>query len=136
MSTHHIVHLKLIQCHISNYISIKLSWEKIKGALMVPTNSLYFVPSVRVPLCRPLALTLFCQLVNDLKERKKGDRHCSCICVSVCLVAQRCLTLCDPVDGSPPGSSVHVTLQAGVLEWVAIFYFRGSFRPRDRACVS
>ena len=35
--------------------------------------------------------------------------------MSVCLVAQRCLTLCDPVDGSPPGSSVHGTLQAGVL---------------------
>ena len=38
-------------------------------------NSLYFIPSVLVPLCRPLALTLFCQLVNDLKERKEKGRR-------------------------------------------------------------
>ena len=35
---------------------------------------------------------------------------------------QSCLTLCDPVDGSPPGSSVPGILQAGILEWVAIFF--------------
>ena len=33
---------------------------------------------------------------------------------------QSCLTLCDPIDGSPPGSSVHGILQARILEWVAI----------------
>ena len=32
---------------------------------------------------------------------------CICVCVCVCLVAQSCLTLCDPMDCSPPGSSVH-----------------------------
>ena len=36
------------------------------------------------------------------------------------LVAQLCPTLCDPVDCSPPGSSVHGILQAGILEWVAL----------------
>ena len=40
------------------------------------------------------------------------------------LVSQLCLTLCDPLDCSPPGSSVHEILQAGILEWVAISYFR------------
>ena len=35
---------------------------------------------------------------------------------------QSCLTLCDPVDGSPPGSSVPGILQARILEWVAIFF--------------
>ena len=35
---------------------------------------------------------------------------------------QSCLTLCDPIDGSPPGSSVHVISQARVLEWVAIAF--------------
>ena len=34
-------------------------------------------------------------------------------------VAQSCPTLCDPVDSSPPGSSVHGILQARILEWVA-----------------
>ena len=35
---------------------------------------------------------------------------------------QSCPTLCDPIDGSPPGSSVHGILQARVLEWVAIVF--------------
>ena len=36
------------------------------------------------------------------------------------VVAQSCLILCDPIDCSPPGSSVHRILQARILEWVAI----------------
>jgi len=39
--------------------------------------------------------------------------------VHVCLAAQSCSTLCDPMDCSPPGSSVHETLfQARILEWL------------------
>ena len=44
------------------------------------------------------------------------------------LVTQSCLTLCDPMDYSPPGSSVHGILQARILEWVAI-PFSVSSRP-------
>ena len=44
---------------------------------------------------------------------------------------QLCLTLYDPMDGSPPGSSIHGILQARILEWVAISSSRGSSRPRD-----
>ena len=47
------------------------------------------------------------------------------------LVAQSCSTLCDPIDCSPQGSSVHGILQARRLEWVAIPFSRGSFLPRD-----
>ena len=43
---------------------------------------------------------------------------------------QSCLILCDPMDCSPPGSSVHGILQARILEWVAISHCRGSFLPR------
>ena len=39
---------------------------------------------------------------------------------------QSCPTLCNPMDCSPPGSSVHGILQARILEWVAISFFRGS----------
>ena len=42
------------------------------------------------------------------------------------LAAQSCLTLFNPVDCSLPGSSVHGLLQARILEWVAIFFSRGS----------
>ena len=53
-----------------------------------------------------------------------------------CSVVQLCLTLCDPMDCSPPGSSVHGILQARILEWVAISFYRGSFWPRDQTRVS
>ena len=51
-------------------------------------------------------------------------------------VAQSCPTLCDPMDCSLPGSSVHGIFQAIVLEWVAISFSRGSSWPRDRTRVS
>ena len=42
-----------------------------------------------------------------------------CVCVCVCvLVAQSCPTLCDPMDCSSPGFSIHGNFQAGILEWV------------------
>ena len=49
---------------------------------------------------------------------------------------QSCLTLCHPMDCSPPGSSVHGILQARTLEWVAMPSSKGSSPPRDRTCVS
>jgi len=51
-------------------------------------------------------------------------------------VAQSCPTLCDPMDHSLPGSSLHGILQARVLEWVAISLSRGSSWPRDWTQVS
>ena len=60
-----------------------------------------------------------------------------CVCVCVCvLAAQSCRTFCDPMDCSPPGSSVHGIPQAGILEWVAICSSRGSPQPRDWTCIS
>ena len=47
-----------------------------------------------------------------------------------------CPTLCDPIDCNPPDSSVHGIFQAGILEWVAISFSRGSSRPRDRTHIS
>ena len=47
------------------------------------------------------------------------------------LVAHSCPTICNTMDCSPPGSSVHGMLQARILEWVAISYSRGSCQPRD-----
>ena len=52
------------------------------------------------------------------------------------LAAQPCLTLWDPVDCSPPGFSVHGIFQARILEWVAIFFCRGSSWPRDQTHIS
>ena len=48
-----------------------------------------------------------------------------------CSVTQSCLTLWNPMDCSPPGSSVHGISQARTLEWVTVFFSRGSLQPRD-----
>ena len=48
------------------------------------------------------------------------------------LVVQSCLILCDPMDCSPPGSSVYGILQARILEWIAIPFSRGSSQPRNQ----
>ena len=56
------------------------------------------------------------------------------ICMSK--VTQSCPTLCDPMDCSLPGFSVHGIFQARVLEWVAISFSRGSSQPRDWTQVS
>ena len=50
--------------------------------------------------------------------------------------AQSCPTLCNPMDCSLPGFSVHGIFQARVLEWVAIAFSRGSSWPRDQTRVS
>ena len=54
---------------------------------------------------------------------------------AVSLVTQVSPSLCNPMDCSPPGSSVHETLQASVLEWVAMPSSRGSSQPRNQTGV-
>ena len=68
---------------------------------------------------------------------RQGTRHWDparrCLCM---LVAQSCLILCNPLDCSPPGSSVHGILQAGIPEWVSMPSSRASSQPRDQSWVS
>ena len=61
-----------------------------------------------------------------------GTYHCHIrVSSRVVLVAQSCPALCNLMDCSPPGSSVHGSLQARRLEWAAMPFSRGSSRPRD-----
>ena len=78
-------------------------------------------------ICTPTAPTFSLQ-----PQGIPGDVHCAV----PCLVTQSCLTLCDPMHCSPPGSSVHGLLQERTLEWVAIPFSRGSSQPGDRTWVS
>ena len=64
---------------------------------------------------------------------KRSKFPFSSMCV---LVNHLCLTLCDPLDYSPPGSSVHGDSPARILEWVAFPSSRGSSQPRDNTWVS
>ena len=65
--------------------------------------------------------------IGELKWTGTGEFNSS---ESESEVAQLCLTLCDPMDCSLPGSSVHGIFQATVLEWIAISFSRGSSQPR------
>ena len=67
--------------------------------------------------------------------------YCEWICfllsVNACVLScSSCLTLCDPMDCSLPGSSVNEISQARILEWIAIFFSRGSSRLRGWTHVS
>ena len=70
-----------------------------------------------------------------LKKYPSSWDFITLLCVHAKLV-HSCLTHCDPVDYSPPGSSVHKIFQARILEWVAVLSSRGSSWPRDWTHVS
>ena len=72
--------------------------------------------------------------VTEARHKSLSVGRSCCCCY--CLVALLCLTLCDPMDCSPPGSSVHGICQARILEWVAISFSRESSQPRDPTHVS
>ena len=54
----------------------------------------------------------------------------------LCVLSESCLTLCDPMDCNPPGSSVHGISQERILEWAAISFSRWSSQHRCQTCIS
>ena len=69
------------------------------------------------------------QNLLDVPSSLRTSRH-------VCSVAQSCPALCNSMDCSPPGSSVHGISQASILRWVAISFSKGSSQPRNRTWVA
>ena len=74
--------------------------------------------------------------VDSLPLNHWGSPNTLCKVKVKVLVIQSCLTLCDPMDCSPPGSSVHGIFQARVLEWLPTSFSRESSRPWDQTQVS
>ena len=72
---------------------------------------------------------LLCVFIHPHSSKAKGLCHSVCVCIFKSL--QSCLPLCDPMDCSPPGSSVQGIIQARVLKWVAIPLSRESSQPKD-----
>ena len=86
------------------------------------------------PLAKPpravQALLVFMEGPSSLWQALQKARRCRLLKAKV-LATQSCPVLCDPVHCSPPGFSVQGTLQASILEWVAISFSRGFSQPRD-----
>ena len=89
-----------------------------------------FLDSVFSSLAQKVKGTFLAEAELSLKGTDLRDPRCS-VCILSCV-----LLFCNPIDCSPPGSSVHGILQARILEWVAISLSRGSSWPRDQTCVS
>ena len=98
--------------------------------MMTPEHLISWVAVV--PLVMKVALkSIGCSLALSLPQHQVSSKFCVyCVWVWV-LVAQSCLTLCDPMNCSPPGSSVHGMLQVRILEQVAIPFSRGSSQHRS-----
>ena len=97
-------------------------------------------PSLGRDLCpHPLTSLGFCLLspFPIFLQASKGTKQAPEVSPPThCAQRLSRIRLCDPVDCSPPGSSVHGIFQAGILGWVAISAFGGSSQPRDQTHVS
>ena len=89
--------------------------------------AIFFSRGSSRPRDRPRSPTL---QTNSLSSKPPGK------VLTKMLVTQSCPTLCNPMDCSPPGFSIHGILQARKLEWVAIPFSRGSSWPMDWTHVS
>ena len=76
-------------------------------------------------------------MVNTIShiDKRNATWYYLCVCVHAKSL-QLCPTLCNLMECSLPGSSVHEILQARILEWVAMTSFRAFSLPRDQTSVS
>ena len=88
-------------------------------------------------ICEDKNRTIALDLQSWLKILLRTERFERVVLyVSCCLVAKLCPTLCDPMDCSPPGSSVQGISQARILEWVVISFSRRPSWPKDQTPIS
>ena len=117
---------EIIQTHMLELRPLKLVavWCDLSFVSLISFKNIW--------LFKAKAITLCSWVYNTYR--------CVCVCarahVHAHTRAQSCPTLCNPVDCSPPGSSVHGISQARILEWTAISSSRRNSWPKDRTCVS
>ena len=100
--------------------------KRVQTSLWVPESSMGTI----LPSCPPyLPYTDPCYMWTTFQDATKPSWLAKDVPCCAKLL-QSCLTLCDPMDCSPPGSSVHGTLQARILDFAAMPSSRGSSQPR------
>ena len=119
-----------VGCHfLLRCMKVKSEREVVQSCLTLrdpmdyslPGSSIHGILQARVLEWAAIA---FSEMSSDTVRCPVGGKnHRSQITMSVCTkLLQSCLTFCNPMDYSPPGSSVHGILQARILEWVAISF--------------
>ena len=122
---------KSLSCHIEHFTILYLIFQltfnisRILSFLYMKTACVYFFINWSF-----LSIFWCCCFWKKLSFKVEYD-----VCVYV-LITQSCLILCDSMDCNSPGSSAHGILQAGIVEWLAIPFSRGSSQPRDWTWVS
>ena len=105
--------------------------------VLSPALNSWKLRHVLTSLLRSASLAGLCHPPGPTPATTLGKGDSSSLSLQAeCLVAQSCLTLFDPLDCSPPGSSVHGNLQARILQWIATPFPRGSSQSRSRTWVS
>ena len=112
------------------YMHSNVSWSTIYNSQHMDTE---ICPSTKEWIKK-----ILCVYIHNgiLLSHNKEWNNAICSNMDKCLIAQSCLTPCDPMNCSLPDSSVHGISQARILEWVAISSSRGSSHPRDWTCIS
>ena len=120
----------------SNEWALSIRWSKYWRVSISPSNEYSGLVSFRVGWFDLLAVhrTLMSLLQHHNSKALVAPKQQ--VVVVLVYSLKSCLTLCDPVDCSPPGSSVHGISQSRILQWVATSFCRVSFRPRDWICIS
>ena len=119
----------------------RVTWaEDVAWLLCSPGSHISLIGSFNIPR-EPNPYSSSCRYEkHEIQDIFKGKialvfRFALSIAVVV-LAAQSCATVCNPIDCSPLGPSVHGILQARILEWIDIFFSRESSQPRDQTKVS
>ena len=107
--------LALCQLHLSKFSSDPCKFNETKCQMF---HSIYFFSQIDIYYKSSIVL----DTLRELQGANSHSRDKAAAAAAKSL--QSCSTLCDPIDGSPPGSAVPGILQARVLEWVAIAFSR------------
>ena len=126
--TRDFTHLQLMKNGITANFAKRYSEIEISGVWQVTASFFLFLFQLQaVDISCLLSTPKDCYIYTDTEYSHTYVPYC---------IAQSCVTLCDPMDYSPPDSSVHGISQARILEWVAIPFCKGSSQPREQTWVS
>ena len=114
---------------------VKITW-RILSRLISTRNKTGSYRSRLTDIENRLVVTKGERAGGEWMDWEFGVSKCKLLYVYMCSVDQSCLILCDPIDCSPPDSSVHGIFQARILDWVAMPFSRGSSQLRGQTHIS